>query len=58
VGSLWVAIYGLIIGAYGEAAGLPIVFVLMAVSFTLAALAVIPIRERFRGAPLPPAPES
>jgi len=49
VGSLWVAAYGLIIGAFGEAAGLPIVFVLMAVSFLLAALAVIPIRERFRG---------
>jgi MFS family permease len=49
VGSLWVAAYGLIIGAFGEAAGLPIVFVLMAVSFILAGLAVLPIRERFRG---------
>jgi MFS family permease len=45
VGSLWVAIYGLIIGAVGEAAGLPIVFWLMAASFLLAALAVLPIRE-------------
>src|SRR6476619_4375889 len=49
VGSLFVALYGLIIGAFGEARGLPIVFVLMAVSFLLAALAVVPIRERFRG---------
>src|SRR5262245_11370340 len=48
VGSLWVAVYGLIIGALGEAAGLPVVFVLMAVSFLLAGLAVLPIRERFR----------
>jgi MFS family permease len=48
VGSLWVAIYGLIIGAVGEAAGLPIVFWLMAASFLLAALAVLPIRERRR----------
>jgi MFS family permease len=46
VGSLWVAIYGLIIGALGEANGLPIVFWLMAVSFLLAALTVLPIRER------------
>jgi MFS family permease len=49
VGSLWVAAYGLIIAAFGEATGLPIVFGLMAVSFLLAALAVVPIRERFRG---------
>ena len=48
VGSLWVAAYGLIIAAFGEATGLPIVFGLMAVSFLLAALAVVPIRERFR----------
>jgi hypothetical protein len=32
----------------GEAAGLPIVFWLMAASFLLAALAVLPIRERRR----------
>ena len=38
-----------IIEAFGEATGLPIVFGLMAVSFLLAALAVVPIRERFRG---------
>jgi AAHS family 3-hydroxyphenylpropionic acid transporter len=45
VGSLWTFAYGRIIESVGETAGLPIVFVLMAVSFVLAALAVIPIRE-------------
>jgi MFS transporter, FSR family, fosmidomycin resistance protein len=44
VGSLWVAVYGAIIGAAGEAAGVPIAFVLMAVTFILAALATAPIR--------------
>jgi MFS family permease len=44
VGSLWVAIYGLIIGAAGEATGLPIAFLLMAVTFLLAAAATVPIR--------------
>jgi MFS family permease len=44
VGSMWVAVYGLIIGAFGEAGGLPIVFGLMAASFLLAALSVLPIR--------------
>ena len=52
VGSLWVAIYGLIIGAFGEAAGLPIVFWLMAVSFVLAALSVLPIRGGLGGRPV------
>ena len=44
VGSLWVAVYGAIIGAAGTSAGLPIVFSLMAVTFVLAALATLPIR--------------
>jgi MFS family permease len=44
VGSLWTAVYGLIIGAAGEAAGLPIVFWLMAASFAAAALTVLPVR--------------
>ncbi len=43
VGSLWVAVYGFIIGSVGEAAGLPIAFGLMAVTFLLAALATVPI---------------
>jgi MFS family permease len=45
VGSLWVALYGGIIDWLGEPTGLPVVFWLMAASFVLAALAVIPIRE-------------
>lgn len=48
VGSLWVAIYGVIIEAAGETAGLPMVFVLMAVSFVLAALATVPIHAEQR----------
>ena len=48
VGSLWVAIYGVIIQAAGEAAGLPMVFVLMAVSFVLAALTTLPIHAEQR----------
>jgi MFS family permease len=48
VGSLWVVIYGLVIDAFGNAAGLPIVFVLMAVSFVLAALATLPIHAEER----------
>jgi MFS family permease len=48
VGSLWVAIYGAIIGAVGDAAGLPIVFGLMAVTFLLAALGTLPIRAEER----------
>ena len=43
VGSLWTAVYGLIIGTVGEAQGLPIAFVLMAVTFLLAAAATVPI---------------
>jgi MFS family permease len=57
VGSLWVAIYGLIIGVAGESVGLPIVFWLMAGSFLLAGLAVLPIRAggwRPRSAPTQP----
>ena len=38
VGSLWLAVYGAVIGAFGEAQGVPIVFGLMAVTFVLAAL--------------------
>jgi MFS family permease len=44
VGSLWVALYGLIIKAAGEGTGLAIVFWLMGLSFVLAALAVVPVR--------------
>jgi len=59
VGSLWVAIYGVIIDAMGEAAGVPAVFALMGVAFILAAITTLPIREPPltgpRG-PEPPAP--
>jgi len=48
VGSLWVAIYGAIIGAAGNATGLPIVFALMAVTFVLAAGGALPIRAERR----------
>ena len=44
VGSLWIAVYGAIIGAAGEASGVPIVFGLMAATFLLAAVATLPIR--------------
>jgi MFS transporter, FSR family, fosmidomycin resistance protein len=44
IGSLWIAVYGAIIGAAGEASGVPIVFGLMAATFLLAAVATLPIR--------------
>ncbi len=44
VGSLWVALYGVIIDTLGEATGVPIVFVLMGLAFIGAALATLPIR--------------
>lgn len=48
VGSLWTALYGAVIDARGEAAGLPIVFLIMAVSFVAAAIAVVPVRAEER----------
>jgi AAHS family 3-hydroxyphenylpropionic acid transporter len=48
VGSLWLALYGAVIGAVGEAPGVPIVFGLMAVTFILAALGTVPIRAEQR----------
>jgi MFS transporter, FSR family, fosmidomycin resistance protein len=48
VGSLWVALYGVVIEAAGDAVGLPMVFMLMAVSFVLAALATLPIHAEQR----------
>jgi MFS family permease len=44
VGSLWTAVYGLVIAAAGETIGLPIVFWLMAASFVAASLTVLPVR--------------
>ncbi len=54
VGSLWTALYGALIDVLGDQAGLPLVFWLMAVSFVLAALAVVPIREPDRRVPSTP----
>ncbi len=48
VGSLWTIVYGYVIGALGEAAGLPVVFGLMAVTFILAALGTLPIHAEQR----------
>jgi len=48
VGSLWTAVYGVIIDAAGEAAGLPIIFVVMTATFLLAALSTLPIRAEQR----------
>jgi FSR family fosmidomycin resistance protein-like MFS transporter len=44
VGSLWTAVYGIVIDTLGEATGVPVVFVLMGLAFVLAALATLPIR--------------
>lgn len=44
VGSLWTALYGVVIDTLGEATGVPVVFGLMAVAFVAAALATLPIR--------------
>ncbi|MEX2184810.1 MAG: MFS transporter [Chloroflexota bacterium] len=48
VGSMWTAVYGIVINALGESSGLPVVFVLMGVAFVAAALAAIPIRAERR----------
>ncbi len=48
VGSLWIALYGAIIGLAGTATGVPIVFGLMTLPFVLAALATLPIRADHR----------
>jgi AAHS family 3-hydroxyphenylpropionic acid transporter len=48
VGSLWVILYGVVVDAFGEAQGLPIVFGLMAVTFVLAALGTVPIHAEQR----------
>jgi AAHS family 3-hydroxyphenylpropionic acid transporter len=48
VGSLWTIVYGLVIESLGEAQGVPVVFVLMAFTFVLAALGTVPIRAEQR----------
>ncbi len=44
VGSLWTAVYGLVIDALGETAGVPVVFWIMGGAFVAAALTTLPIR--------------
>src|SRR5256885_3363401 len=48
VGSLWTALYGVIIDGAGAATGVPIAFGLMAVTFILAALTTLPIHAEQR----------
>ena len=48
VGSLWTAVYGLVIAAMGEAAGVPVVFWIMGATFVAAALTTLPIRTASR----------
>jgi Arabinose efflux permease len=55
VGSLWTAVYGSIIEALGEPAGIPIVFVLMAASFLVAGVIMFPVKDPPRHAPEPEA---
>ncbi|MGK2851263.1 MAG: MFS transporter [Candidatus Limnocylindrales bacterium] len=50
VGSLWTAVYGVVIDSLGEATGVPVVFGLMALAFVAAALATLPIRTERRSA--------
>jgi FSR family fosmidomycin resistance protein-like MFS transporter len=50
IGSLWVAVYGGLIAALGNAAGLPLAFAVMAASYLVASLIVVPIREQRRAA--------
>jgi MFS family permease len=45
VGSMWNIVYGLVIAAAGEAAGIPIVFFLMAAAFLAAAVTMFPVRD-------------
>jgi MFS family permease len=44
VGSLWTAVYGVVIEVVGETTGVPLVFGLMAVAFLAAAVATLRIR--------------
>ena len=48
VGSLWTIVYGIVIEQLGEAQGVPVVFMLMALTFVLAALGTVPIRAEQR----------
>jgi MFS family permease len=45
VGAIWAAVLGWVVGALGNETGFPVAFGLMAVSYLLAAVAVVPVRE-------------
>jgi MFS family permease len=51
IGSLWTALYGVIIDATGNTMGIPLVFAVMAISFIGAAGAVLPVRAGARRPP-------
>ncbi len=51
VGSMWTALYGLVIESMGEVSGLPVVFGLMAATFIAAALTTLPIRTQRAAGP-------
>ncbi|HEU4673930.1 MAG TPA: MFS transporter [Candidatus Limnocylindrales bacterium] len=53
IGALWAAVYGAVIDVFGESAGLPAVFVLMAISFVAAAASMLPVREPPLSTPAP-----
>jgi MFS family permease len=53
VGSLWTALYGIVIEALGEPTGVPVVFGLMAATFVAAAVATLPIRTDDAGTRTP-----
>lgn len=53
VGAVWAAALGAIVGALGNASGFPAVFSVMAASYVVAAVAVLPIREAHRGGSVP-----
>jgi len=53
VGSLWTALYGVIIDRAGNAAGLPIVFWAMTASFIAAAIVMAPVRDVVHVGPSP-----
>jgi MFS family permease len=48
IGALWTAVYGAVTGALGNEQGLPVIFLVMAVSYLGAAVAVLPIRAEER----------
>jgi MFS family permease len=58
IGSLWTALYAVIIDRLGNDAGLPVVFWLMAVTFIAAAVVMLPVRDEPRAALVPEPVES